>query len=334
MPQVGRLFEIYYYLFSTDTARKRFLQKVQEDKTTTAEEKSKILQTYSLPFAFFVAQAALSRSAGKNNLPMFYMSLIDNYHGLANRAVQVRAAYNSGLALKPLKKLKERAHELHALHTKEAIQRGLVVGAADNFARQYYMSKIECKKQVVQNVNRSVGALSVVPVDLNLLHGDRNLNSLPRPEVLLSFLDKALNAVQTTVRQCTSPGTEPEEWRYYEGAEVTQQAIYTVPLKMPTEEVKRRNLPPHDIGLTHFRPQWVSESNPATNKEAYDMFHKLYETFKPALDENHYIAWRFDLAIYNKFLHVSSLCSERGRVKSGSVPCNHSRVFAKFFFPL
>ena len=280
----------------------------------TAEEKGKILQTYSLPFAFFVAQAALSRSAGKNNLPMFYMSLIDNYHGLANRAVQVRAAYNSGLALKPLKKLKERAQELRAMQTREAIQHGLVVGAADNFARQYYLSKIECKRQVVQNVNRSAAALSVVPIELDLLRGNRNLNSLPRPEVLLPFLDKALTGVQCAVRLCTSPGTQPEDWKYYDGAEVTQQGIYSVPLKMPAAEVKRRNLPPHDIGLTHFRPLWVSGSNPATNKEAYDMFHKLYETFKPALDANHYIAWRFDLAIYNKFLHVnSSLCSSMMR---------------------
>ena len=279
---------------------------MQEDRKATEEEKRKILQTYSLPFAFFVAQAALSRSAGKNNIPMFYMSLIDDYHGLANRAVQVRAAYNSGLALKPLKKLKERAHELRARQTREAIQHGLVVGAADNFARQYYMSKIECKRQVVQNVNRSVAALSVVPVELNLLRGDRNLNSIPRPEVLLPFLDKAMDAVQSAVRQCTSPGTQPQEWRYFDGAEVTQHSIYSVPLKLPSAEVKQRNLPPHDIGLTHFRPLWVSAYNPATNKEAYDMFHKLYETFKPALDENHYIAWRFDLAIYNKFLHVPS----------------------------
>ena len=137
---------------------------------------------------------------------MFYMSLIDNYHGLANRAVQVRAAYNSGLALKPLKKLKERTHELRAMQTREAIQHGLVVGAADNFARQYYLSKIECKRQVVQNVNRSVAALSVVPVELNLLSGDRNLNSIPG----------AMDAVQSAVRQCTSPGTQPQEWKYYD----------------------------------------------------------------------------------------------------------------------
>ena len=133
------------------------------------------------------------------------------------------------------------------------------------------------------------------------------------------------------MRQCTSPGTQPQGREYYDGAEVTQQHLFC-----PTQDAHRRGettkFPPHDIGLTHFRPLWVSASNPATNKEAYDMFHKLYETFKPALDENHYIAWRFDLGIYNKFLHVSSLCSERGRVKSGSVPCNHSRVFAKFFF--
>ena len=98
---------------------------------------------------------------------------------------------------------------------------------------------------------------------------------------------------------------------------------------MPTEEVKRRNLPPHDIGLTHFRPLWVSASNPATNKEAYDMFHKLYETFKPAHEENNYVAWRFDLDLQQVFtctlLCFSALVTERDRERQRETERNRER---------
>ena len=65
---------------------------------------------------------------------------------------------------------------------------------------------------VVQNVNRSVAALLVVPIELPLA-GSRNLNA---SRGVTSLIDKAMAAVQSA-----------EEWNYYDGAEVTQQGIYS-----------------------------------------------------------------------------------------------------------
>src|SRR5690606_9980672 len=106
----------------------------------THDEKNKILEHYSLPFAFFVASIALSRSNGRTNKPLFYLSLLDDYHGLSNRAVQVRAAYNTGLAKNLTKTQRHNALSDYNEKTQQALRRGLEVGVADNYNQKYWVS--------------------------------------------------------------------------------------------------------------------------------------------------------------------------------------------------
>jgi hypothetical protein len=237
---------------------------------------------------------------------MFYVSLLDDYHGLTNRAFQIRASYNAGLSKKAYNRMKDLAVAEQKRKTDDAISQGLAVGFADNYNQQYWLSHVVSKLQGLQNRNRCVGALSLLPQTLNLTKDDNNLQSIPKPADLHRYINDALRNVEDALESIVSPDTDPADWKYYDAAEVTQEEIYCVPLKMPDEKVAERHLPLHDIGLTHFRPRWILCEDPAANRGSYAIFHKLYETLKPAYDNNHYMTFRFDRNIYEMFLKVSS----------------------------
>ena len=252
---------------------------------------------------------ALLRTNGRANKPMFYISLIDQYHGLSSRGVDVRAAYQSGLSRKSYKGMKEEALRTYTAKYQEAIRKGLGVGVADNYNKQYYVSKVDAKQQGLQNENRCVAALSVIPDHLEIKAGNRDLDSLPRPDALRPFIPAAMEAIRKAIIQRRTPGSDPNDWKFYEGAQVTEHKVYCVPLKMPPEVVQEREMPPHDIGLTNFRPLFIHASNPASNKGCFEMIQDLYEAFGPMYRNGHYIPLRFDVNIYNMFLRVLSLFS-------------------------
>ena len=236
---------------------------------------------------------------------MFYLSLIDDYHGLSNRGVNLRASYNAGLAVRPYKRKMETALNSYQTQTEWEMSKGLAVGTADNYNQQYWLSKVDSKRQYLQNFNGSVAAVSLIPKPLDMSKGPRNLESIVPPLQYLHYLDLAMEAVNNALAITRSPGSSQDEWKFFEGAEVTEQQVHCIPLKMPKQELKRRRLPPHDIGLTHFRPLWISEANAGSNKGSYEMFHRLYQDFYVAYLAKQYIPIRFDIKIYNTFLRVS-----------------------------
>ena len=307
VPGVGLVFEFYYYLAATRKDRKQFQKHADEKTKVGHDEKTKILQRYALPFAFFVASMAVSRSQGRNNKPMFYLSLIDDYHGLSNRGAQVRSLYNTGLAKKPYNKLKDSALSDYNDKTQDALSKGLAVGLADNYNQQYWVSRVDATQQGLQNSNRCVGAVSLIRQDVKLNpEANKNLNSIPPTHELLTHLHEALCQVEDALESSVTENTEPSDWKFFDDAEVTRQNVHCVPLKMHDEEIKNRQLPPHDIGLTHFRPLWVLPVDPASNKGCYQMFQKLYAAFETTYNNGHYIAFRFDMNIYNMFLRVTT----------------------------
>lgn len=169
---------------------------------------------------------------------MFYLSLIDDYHGLSNRGVQVRAAYNTGLAKKPYNKLKNSELEDYNDKTERALRRGLAVGVADNYNQQYWVSRVDAAQQGLQNSNRCVGAVSLVPQEIELKRDSIARNSIPPPGDLLPFLHQTLRQVENSLAINITTDTEPHDWKFYDAAEVTEQKIYCVPLKMPQEVVR------------------------------------------------------------------------------------------------
>ena len=309
---VGKIFECYYYLACTERERKVFRAHCEAKTKMPERAKKTTLRRFSLPFAFFVASLALSRSRGKNNTGMFYLSLLDDYHGLSNRGVQVRAAYNTGLQRQVYTRIKKRALAQYQVRTEEALTQGLAVGVADNFNQKYWISRVDADKAALQNRNRCVGAVSILPQTLNVLAGNRNLQSMPALAQLQPFLTEALKQVENALEAAITPGTAASDWKFFDGAEVTQLQIHSVPLRMSRDEVTRRELPPHDIGLTHFRPLWILDADPASKPGSLRMFHKLFNAFWPAYEKGHYFAFRFDINIYNMFLRVQlSLLSLR-----------------------
>ena len=121
---MGILFEAYYYLHSTDRDRNKYEQLFNDHKTTDAKQKAVILKRFAMPFAAHVASLALTRSRGKCNTPMFYISLVDDYFGLSNRGFVNRAACNTGLSLKAYKRLKKLKLESFQHSTEEAMRKG------------------------------------------------------------------------------------------------------------------------------------------------------------------------------------------------------------------
>lgn len=236
---------------------------------------------------------------------MFYMSLIDHYHGLSNRGVETRSRYKSGLTRVSFNAKKGEALRNYIANYQESIRKGLAVGAGDNYNQQYYVSKVDANQQGLQNENRCVGALSIIPEHLELKGGNRDLDSLPRPHILRTFTNDAMDAITKALNQRRTSESLPNEWKFYDGAEVTEQKVYCVPLKMPQEVVEERHMPRHEIGLTNFRPLFVHSSNPAGYKGLFEMIHRLYEAFGEMYRNGHYIPLRFDINIYNMFLRVS-----------------------------
>ena len=108
--------------------------------------KQKILKRYALPFAFSIACLALTRTSGKSNIPMFYVSLLDDYYGLSNHGFEVRDAFKCGLSRKTYKHIQGTKFQSFQAKTEEAMKNGLVVGGADNFNQQYFTSRIDLKK--------------------------------------------------------------------------------------------------------------------------------------------------------------------------------------------
>jgi hypothetical protein len=235
---------------------------------------------------------------------MFYLTLLNDYHGLSNRGAEVHAAYHLGLPRKAYTRIKARAFEKYARATTKAVSQGQAVGVADNYNQKYWIARVDAAQQGLQNRNRSVGAVSVLPKSLASLSGNRNLQSLPKLAQLESFLNQALKHVENALESAITPDTEASDWKFFDAAEVTQQNIHCVPLKMPQEEIKRRELPPHDIGLTHFRPLWILDHDPASNRGCYHLFHRLFSAFWPSFENGHYFAFRFDINIYNMFWRV------------------------------
>ena len=301
---VGAIFESYLYLACTEKERKSFRAHYDAKTKMPEQQKTKLLKRYSMPFAFFVASLALSRSGGRNNKPMFYLTLLNDYHGLSNRGAEVHAAYHLGLPRKAYTRIKARAFDKYARATTKAVSQGQAVGVADNYNQKYWIARVDAAQQGLQNRNRSVGAVSVLPKSLASLSGNRNLQSLPKLAQLESFLNQALKHVENALESAITPDTEASDWKFFDAAEVTQQNIHCVPLKMPQEEIKRRELPPHDIGLTHFRPLWILDHDPASNRGCYQLFHRLFSAFWPSFENGHYFAFRFDINIYNMFWRV------------------------------
>ena len=141
---------------------------------------------------------------------------------------------------------------------------------------------------------------------LEIKRGNMDLDSLPPPEILRQFVIMAMSGVKAALKVQRTPGSPPNSWKYYENAEVTSNNVYCVPLKMPAHVIQERGLPLHDIELTHFRPLFIHQSNPASNKGCFELIHDLYDAFYPMFIKNHYIPFRFDIGIYDKFLRVFS----------------------------
>ena len=249
---------------------------------------------------------ALMRTGGKAHKPMFYLSLIDEYHGLSNRGVDTRAAYKTGLSRRTYKKSKQETLRNYRTHIDDSIHKGLAVGVADNYNKQYFLSKVDCKQKGLQNENRCVAALSIVPSNLEIKAGNRDLESLPLPTTLSGFVPMAMSAVSLALEQRRTRGSAIGEWKYYDGAEVTTHSVYCVPLKMPGQVVQDRGMPSHDIGLINFRPLFIHSANPAANRGCFEMLTDLYDEFYAMWHNDHYIPLRFDINIYNMFLRVHS----------------------------
>ena len=302
----GQLFEIYYHLACNKKSRNAIQNNFNTNTPVNEEKKASIIKKYGMPFAFYIATMALLRSRGRNNQAMFYISLLDEYHGLSNRGRDTRAAYNTCLSRSAYSKRKREALNSYKVHVDLALQKGLAVGVADNYNKQYYLSKVSATQQGVQNENRCVAAISVVPHSLEIKRGNMDLDSLPPPEILRQFVIMAMSGVKAALKVQRTAGSPPNSWKYYENAEVTSNNVYCVPLKMPAHVIQERGLPLHDIGLTHFRPLFIHQSNPASNKGCFELIHDLYDAFYPMFIKNHYIPFRFDIGIYDKFLRVFS----------------------------
>jgi hypothetical protein len=237
---------------------------------------------------------------------MFYMALLDDYHGLSNRAFEIRASYNTSLSKKSYTRLKDVTLEEYNRKTTDAIRQGLAVGICDNYNQQYFLSQVISKRHPLQNRNRCGVAVSLLgpnyraPAQVN-----PNLESIPEPDELLPFLTVALRKVEDALESIISPNTLATDWKFYDNAEVTQGGMYCVPLKLPEEKAQERNFPPHDIGLTYFRPQKILCADPASKRGCYKTFQELYKIFQPAFEENQYIPFRMDRNIYDFFLRVS-----------------------------
>ena len=98
--------------------KKSFLKHIEEKTPVCPDEKTILLARYILPFSLFVASLALSRSRGKTNKPLFYLSLVDDYHGLSDR-VEVRAAYNTALKRKAYNTRQKKELDLYFERTEE-----------------------------------------------------------------------------------------------------------------------------------------------------------------------------------------------------------------------
>jgi len=304
--RVGRLFDIFYYLSCSPKERKRVQHNFDQDIPVAADIRAQMIKRYCLPFASFIATMALMRTNGKAQKPLFYMSLIDEYHGLSNRGVATRAAYKTGLSRRSYKTCKEEALRNSRVHIDDALSKGLAVGVADNYNKQYFVNKVDAKQRGLQNENRCVAALSLVPSSLELKAGNRDLQSMPHPSVLAAFIPAAMAAIGLALEQRRTRGSSLSEWRFYDGAEVTVHDVYCVPLKTPAQVVQQRGMPAHDIGLKNFRPLFVHSANPASNKGCFEMITDLYDEFYAPWHNNHYIPLRFDINIYNMFLRVRS----------------------------
>ena len=183
---VGRLFDIFYYLSCSHKERERVQNNYQQDIPVAADIRAKMIKRYSLPFASFIATMALMRTKGRAKKPLFYMSLIDEYHGLSNRGVATRAAYKTGLSKRTYKTCKEEAMRSYRIHIDDAIQKGLAVGVADNYNKQYFLTKVDAKEKGLQNQNRCV---SIVPSSLELKGGNRDLvQAFSMPSFLVQWL--------------------------------------------------------------------------------------------------------------------------------------------------
>ena len=166
---MGLVFECYVYLVGTDKEREGLNAHFEAKTQVSIVEKKAIIDRFGLPFAFFVASSALIMSRGKNNLPMFYMSLVDEYYGLSNAGFENRAAYKAGLPLKGYKRLKKRELEKYKAKTEAAIKTGLVIGVEDNYNKQYRVTRIDANKPgAFTNANRCVGAVSIIPANIDL----------------------------------------------------------------------------------------------------------------------------------------------------------------------
>ena len=298
------LFEVYYYLATAPLDRKEYCKRALENSPYSDDEKGIILQKFGLPFAFFVASMALSRSAGRTKKPMFYLNLLDDYHGLSNRAVDARASYNTCLKLKHYKREKSKLIEESTAATKTAIDEGKTVAVCDNFNQRYWVSRVDAEKAGLQNRNRCAAGVSLLTRSISPNLDSAALTSLPRPELLLPFLREAMKEVELALENCVSPGTVASDFKYYEGAEVTVSGVYTVPLKLQEAIIKERGLPAHDIGLKNFKPLWIFDSDPASYRGFFGIIHRLYEDYEQAFRNGHFIMMRFDLNIYNMFLRV------------------------------
>ena len=235
------------------------------------------------------------------------MSLFDDYFGLSNRGFHNRALYNAGLSLKCYKSLKQTALDEFKAETDEAIERGLVIAHGDNFNQQFWVSRVDANRDLLTNANRCVGGLSIIPKQIDLAALDRNLQSIPKdPEQLREYLPQVFSQTKISLKIHGLRKPEAGEWFYFDKAEVTQNAIYCVPLKLPNTEKKRRELPDHHIGLKYWRPGFVADMNPGSNEGCYAMLHKIYEQLELAYNRGHYLIMRADLNIYNMFLKVKS----------------------------
>ena len=305
---MGAIFENYYYLHSSKDAQQEFKSKYDRDEQVDQKQKDAILKRHAYPFAFYVASLLLIRSRGKTNTPMFYMSLFDDYFGLSNRGFENRHVYNAGLSHKCYKRLKQKALNEYKAETDEAVAKGLVVAQGDNFNQKFWTTRVDATRDLQRNANRCVAGVSKIPQQVDMAKYNRNVESLPDPSSLTKLIPKMFTKIKASLQVHGKGNPTQGDWKYFDSADVTQQAIYCVPLKMAKEEKERRGLPPHHVGLKHWRPGFVGEMNPGSNVGCYAMFHKMYEQLELAYNRGHYLVMRADINIYNMFfkVHVST----------------------------
>jgi len=195
------------------------------------------------------------------------------------------------------------------MDTEAKLRKGQVVGGADNFNQQYWITRVDASKPPLINANRAVGGLSILPREVDLKGINRGLDSIPRPKVLKKkkHVNTIIDRANKALSFARDPGTNPAHWKFFDSAEVTTLGVYTVPLKMPAQDFKERGLKEHHTGVKFFRPAFAVNEDPAQIAGSYAIFMRLYDEMRLQYESGHYLPWKFDVNIYNFFLKVRAL---------------------------